>query len=265
MVEGLGRHDLAGGVGEIGGRIDDHRRIAEADAECRLAGLVGLAHVDLAAGDDHQVGHLHQPGGGLARHRIRQNLHKVRRQPDLGQLRTHAVDGGLAGRPRRRRRGDDDGVAALQRHHGLVDGRRGRVGRGRDGADHAHGLGILDDALLGDLLDDAGGLGPEQVAQRAESLALVLDDLALQLADACDLDGDLGEPARVLGLVDRPGERGHCLVDARLPVRLYLCSIAGHCGARLDEHVGNVIVYRRLLRARFARGQLGVLHEEIFL
>ena len=92
-----------------------------------------------------------------------------------------------------------------------------------------------------------------------------LTTLLSTLADAGDLDGDLGEPARVLGLVDRPGERGDGLVDARLPVRLYLCSIAGHCRARLDEHVGNVIVYRRLLRARFARGQLGVLHEEIFL
>ena len=219
MVEGLRLHDLVGGVGEIGGGIDDHRRIAEADAERRLAGLVGLAHVDLAAGDDHQVGHLHQPGGGLARHRARQDLHEVGRQADLlssarmpstvGLLAAHAVGGGammMALPPFSAIMALLTGVA-----DGLVEGVMAPTTPDR--------LGILDDALLGDLLDDAGGLGPEQVAQRAESLALVLDDLALQLADACHLDGDLGEPARVLGLVDRPGQRGHGLVDAGLPVR----------------------------------------------
>ena len=46
-------------------RIDDDRRVAQSDADRRLARLVGLAHVDLAAGDDHQIGPLHQ----LGRHR----------------------------------------------------------------------------------------------------------------------------------------------------------------------------------------------------
>ena len=48
---------------EVRRRVDDDRRIAQADADGRLARLVGLAHVDLAAGDDDQIGALHQLGG----------------------------------------------------------------------------------------------------------------------------------------------------------------------------------------------------------
>ena len=67
-----------------------------------------------------------------------------------------------------------------------------------------------------------GRLHSEQIAQRAERLALVLDDLALHLADARHLDGDLGQAARVLGLVDRPRQRRDGFVDAGLPVRANL-------------------------------------------
>ena len=231
----------------------------------RLAGLVGLAHVDLAAGDDHQVGQLHQPRGRLARDGTRQDLHQVRRQPDLLQLArmpstvglvaAHAVGGGammMALPP-------FSAIIALLT--GVADG----LVEGVMAPTTPTGLAYLTMPFSGISSMMPVDFTLQQVAQRAEGLALVLDDLALHLADARDLDGDLGQPARVLGLVDRPGERGHRLVDARLAVRRDLCSIAGHCRARLDEHVGNVIVYRRLLRARFARGQLGVLHEEIFL
>ena len=38
----------------------------------------------------------------------------------------------------------------------------------------------------------------QQVAQRPKGLALVLDDLALDLADSGHFDGDLRQPARVV-------------------------------------------------------------------
>ena len=63
-----------------------------------------------------------------------------------------------------------------------------------------------------------GGLDPQQVAQRAEGLALVLDDLAFDVADAGHVHGDFRQAARIVGLVDRPGQRGHRLIDAALAV-----------------------------------------------
>ena len=125
-----------------------------------------------------------------------------------------------------------NGVAALQRHHRLVDGRRRRVRRGADGADNTDRLAVFDDAVALVLVDHPDGAGAHQVAERAEGLAGVLDDLALDIAKAGILDGELGQHAGILGLIDRPGERRDRLVDAGLV--MVLVRLHGGAGAR-DE------------------------------
>ena len=104
----------------------------------------------------------------------------------------------------------------LDRHHRLVDGRRGGIGRRRQRRDDAHWLGVFDDAPGFVFLDDADRFGSEQIAQRAERLALVLDDLVGHVAEPGIGNGERGKFARVLGLVDRPGQRANRLVGAFL-------------------------------------------------
>ena len=209
-------HDLVRSVVEVRRRVDDDRRVAQPDADGRLARHVGLANIDLAARDHDQVGALHQLGRHGSRDGARQELHQVRRQSDLFQLAAHAVDRGLGCLPCRRRRRDDDGVAPLQRHHGLVHGGGRRIGRWRDGGHHANRLGVFDKAFFRNFLNHARGLDPQQVSQRPEGLALVLDNLAFDVADAGHFHGDFRQPPRIVWPVDRPGQSGHRLVDTAL-------------------------------------------------
>ena len=180
---------------EVRRRVDDDRRVAQPDADGRLARHVGLANIDLAARDHDQVGALHQLGRHRSRDGARQELHQVRRQSDLFQLAAHAVDRGLGCLPCRRRRRDDDGVAPLQRHHGLVHGGGRWIGRRRDGSHDANRLGVFDKAFFRNFLNHARGLHPQQVSQCPEGLALVLDNLALDVADAGHFDGDFRQRA----------------------------------------------------------------------
>ena len=184
VVEALGARDLGRGIGEIGALLDDHRDVAGAHPDRRRAAAVGLAHVGLAAGADHEIDRLHQGLGARAVDRLRQDLHQIRRQPDLGEAGPHQLDRPRGRSPARGRGRDHDRVAALDRHHRLVDRRRRRVGGRRDRADHADGLGVFHDALRVILLDHANGPDPEQVAQRAKGLALVLHDLVGDVAEA---------------------------------------------------------------------------------
>ena len=114
---------------------------------------------------------------------------------------------------------DDDRVAALDRHHRLVDGGGAGIGRGRDGRDDAHGLGVFDDALGRVFLDDADRFGAHEIAQRAEGLPLLLDDLVGNIAEAGIRDRQFRKLARMLRIVDRPGQRPHRLVGALLGCR----------------------------------------------
>ena len=59
-------------------------------------------------------------------------------------------------------------------------------------------------------------LDPQQVAQRAEGLALLLDDLVRHVAELGVGDRELGELLGVRGIVERPGQRGDGFVGARL-------------------------------------------------
>ena len=192
----------------------------------------------MAARRDDEIGQLHEPRRHLARHGRREHLHEVCGKPDASQLRPHARHRRLGRSPGVRRRRDDDRIAALERHHGFVDGRRLRVRRGRDGRDDTDGLRPLHETLLGDLLDDARGLRAQQIAQRAEGFALVLDDLTLDIADAGHLDGQFRIAARRLGLVDGPRERGDSFVDAGLAFARDLVSEGGHGNTGAPDKLG---------------------------
>ena len=216
VVEGLGARDPGRSSGEIGALVDDHRHVAGADPDRRRAARVGLADVGLAAGADDQVDRAHQEPGPCPVDRLRQHLDQVRRQADLGEPGAHVVDRPGGGPPAGGRGRDDDRVAALERHHRLVDRRCRGVGRRRDRADHAHGLGVLDDPARNVLLDHADRPDPQEVAQRAEGLALVFPDFVVDVAEAGVGDRELGQLARVLGPVERPGERAHGIVDQPL-------------------------------------------------
>ena len=208
----------------------------------RLAGLVGSAHIDLAARDHHQIGPLHELASSASRVTgLGRICTRSAGSPIFSSSRAHAVDGRLGGRPCRRRRRDDDGIAALQRHHGLVDGRGRRIGRRRDGTHHANRLGVFDEPFLGNFLDHARRLDPEQVSQRPEGLALVLDDLALHLADPGHFDGYLRQPPRVVWLVDRPGQRGYGLIDAALAESIDFAGKFAHGTARLGDQRSDCI------------------------
>ena len=153
----------------------------------------------------------------------------------LAQLRAHQANGLHRCLLAARRRRDDDGVAALERHHGLVDRRRRRVGRRADRADDADRLAVFHQAARRQFLDNADRFDPHQVAQGAEGLAGVLDDLALDVAEAGVLDREFGQHPGVFRLVDRPGKGGDGFVDPRLIVVL----IGSHCRPRPVDQAGD--------------------------
>ena len=107
----------------------------------------------------------------------------------------------LAARVRR----EHDGVAALDREDADAGRRQLGVGRGHERGDEPDRLGVLDDALLGQLLDDPDARLAEDVAQDAHDLE-ALADPRHGVADAALLDAHVGQP-REGGLVgDRPAD-----------------------------------------------------------
>ena len=90
------------------------------------------------------------------------------------------------------------------------------------------------------MLDDADGTPAQEVAERAEGLALLLDDLVGDIAKARIGDRELGEFAGVLGLVEGPGKGANRVVGSVLAgIREELLRGSGtlhHCidGARIE-------------------------------
>ena len=102
-------------------------------------------------------------------------------------------------------RREDDRVAALDGEHPDAGRRELRVRRRDERRDQADRLGVLDDALLGQRLDDADARLAKDVTQDAHDLE-ALADPALRVADAALVDAHLREPGEG-GLVgDGPGD-----------------------------------------------------------
>ena len=191
----LGQAGVARRFLDVGGFVDDHGRVAGADAVGGRAGAVGRAHHRLAAGRDDEIGARHQ---GL-RHRnvdLGQALQNVRRRAlALERLahQPHRLERGLLAARMRREHHHVARLDAVDRVAG-----RGKIGIGgrHDAGDDSNRLGVFDDAFLGQFLNDADALLAQRVAQDAADLHA--------LAHAADLVAEAG-----LGNahVDEPGER----------------------------------------------------------
>ncbi len=203
---------------DVGGLVDDHRRVAGAHAVGGRARAVGRAHHRLAAGGDDQVGARHQ----RLRHRdvdLGQALQDVGRRAFALERLAHQAHGLERGLLRARVRREDDHVARLDAVDRIAGGRQVGVGRRHDAGDDAGGLAVLDDALLGELLDDAHALLAQRVAQHTADLHA--------LAHATDrvtkprlLDAHVDEPGKGLLVRNRPRHRLAQPVDPGLVVGL---------------------------------------------
>ena len=129
-------------------------------------------------------------------------------------------------------RREDDGVLALDRVDGHVDHRDERIGHRQQAGDDAGGLGVLDDALFGQLFDDADALRAQRVAQDAEDLPAA-GRHAVGAAHAALLDAHAGQPAERRLVGGRPGDRAAQPVDGRLIVVVD----RRHRGARAREQL----------------------------
>ena len=90
------------------------------------------------------------------------------------------------------------------------------------------GFGVLDDALLGDLLDNAHALLAKRVAEDAEHLGA---PLGLAAAHAAFIDAHVGEPLGAFGVGARPPNR---LANA-VNLGLVVVGDGGHGAARVGE------------------------------
>jgi hypothetical protein len=104
----------------------------------------------------------------------------------------HEPDG-LEGRVLRTRvRREHHDIARLDRIDGVAGGREVGVRRGDDAADHADGLAVLDEALLGILFDDPDGRAAQRVAEDAADLHPLVH-AAVEVAEAGLLDAHLDQ------------------------------------------------------------------------
>ena len=218
VVGRLGQARVARRLLDVRRLVDDHRRVAGADAVRGRAGAVRGAHHRLAARGDDQVRARHQ---GL-RHRDvhpREALQDVGRRAFALQRLAHQAHGLERGLLRAWMRREDHAVARLDPVDRVAGGRQVRVGRRHDAGDDADRLAVLDDALLGDLLDHAHALLAQRVAQHAADLH-PLAHAAIRVAEAALLDAHVDETRERRLVRDRPGDGLAEPVDARLVVGL---------------------------------------------
>jgi hypothetical protein len=233
MVRGLRQPSVACRLDDVSRLVDDHRRVAAADAEGRPAGAVRRLDHRRPAGRQRQVALRHQSlgqrnrrlldalehvcGGALAHHHLAQDAdHFARRS--LGTW---------VGR-------EDDGVARLDR----VDRRSGRgqlrVRHRHDRGDHAGRFGVFDQPLVGILLDDTDALRAQRVAEDAVDLE-PFGGAAVAVADAALVDAHVGQAGERRLVAERPADRLGKAVDTPLVV----LGDRGHCSSRLGDHLGD--------------------------
>ncbi len=127
-------------------------------------------------------------------------------------------------------RREDHRVPALQRVDGDADRRHVRTGDGDQRGDDAGRLRVLDEPLLGNLLDDADALLPQRVAQDPEDLRA---PARLGAPHAALGDAHLGESRRRALVASRPGDGTAQAVHRGLVVVLDV----PHRGTRALEQV----------------------------
>ena len=196
VVEAAAFNDHRNGLFQIHVLIDHALHVAGANAEGGLAGGVCRANHAHAAGGDAHVALLHDLTGDL-HGGLFDDLNDVLRNVG-GQLSLHQANGLGGALLGARMRADDDGVAALQREHGVAHRGDDGVGGGRYRADDAHGLCDQHEALFGLAVDDAHGFLALDVVPDDLGLALVLLDLILINAHAGLVHGHARERLRIV-------------------------------------------------------------------
>ena len=153
VVVGLADARVARRLFDVGGLVDDHRRVAGADAVGRLARAVGRLHHRRPAGGDGEIADRHQLVGQRDARPLDalQHVSGTPSAASAARISRTVSNGRLAARRMRR---EDDRVLALDRVDGDADRRDVRAGHRDQRADHAGRLRVFDDALLGNLLDD---------------------------------------------------------------------------------------------------------------
>ncbi len=159
VVEGLGHQDGGDGTLHIGGFVDDDRYVTGTYTDGGFAGGVGGLHHARATGGQDQVDVvvLHQGVGELNRGLVNPADDVFRGTGGNGCIQ-YQLGCGIGGVLGAGVRGEDDGVAGLQRDQGLEDRGGGRVGGRYDTADDAYRLGDGDGTHLVIFAEDAAGL-----------------------------------------------------------------------------------------------------------
>ena len=157
-VEGLGDQDVHHGHRDVGAAVHVDGRVARADADAGLAGLVGRVDGLRAAGRPDEVD-ARRGGRGTARRRAWGRARPAAR-PAAGRPprpRADDLDRALGAAGRARRRAEDHRVARLRGDDRLEQRRRGGVGDRQQREHDADRLGDLLERALGVLLDHADG------------------------------------------------------------------------------------------------------------
>ena len=143
---------------------------------------------------------------------------EIRRRARCLERRAHHADG-LVGRPPAGRvRRENHRVLALDRVDRHADRRDVGAGHRNQRRDHACRLRVFDDALLGDLLDDAHALLTERVAKDAEHLRAAA---RLAAAHAAFVDAHVRQPGRRRLVAAGPRDGAAEPIDRSLVVPLH--------------------------------------------
>ena len=229
MVVGLADRRVPRGLCDVGRLVDHHRRVARADAVRRLAGAVGGAHHRGAAGRDRQIADCHQlvrKGDARFLDALQQIFWRIERAKRRAHQPHRFIRRLLAGRVGR----EDHRVLALDRVDGDADGRDVRARHRDQRGDHAGRFRVLDDAFLGNLLDDAHALLAERVTEDAQHFGAAARFAA---AHAAFVDAHVRQPPGRRFVARRPADRLAQAIDARLVVALD----GLHGGARTAQQV----------------------------
>ena len=219
MVLRLADAGVHRGLFQVRGFIDDDRGVAGANSVGGLARPVGSLHHRGSAGCNRQVADGHQ-------FLCERDARSVEAQDEVlgsalflqgGAKDPHDLERGLPAQGMGR---ENDGILALHRVDRHVDHGDERVGDGKQACDDPHGLRVLDDALVGQLLDDAYALGAQGVAQDPEDLPAPRRN-AFGAAHPAFLDAHPRQPPECLFVGGRPGNRLAQAIDPGLVVVLH--------------------------------------------
>ena len=198
VVKGLGAKHRRHCCLEVAARVKVGRAIARAHTDGRLSRGIGRTHHGSAAGGQNEthvlVAHelLHGIHGGLgdAADGALGTARGLRRRGHAPRRLQRAALGAGMGRK-------DDGIARLQRDHGLVDHRGGGIGGGHDSGDDAHRHPHVPDLARLILAQNAHGLLlPDGLVDLPGGEAVLLG-LVLRIAKARLLPGEPAQLRRV--------------------------------------------------------------------